>query len=181
MLKKKFGITLIVISTLVYGSIFFLSIHHGTSFFDEILIQLNRVAGNLNKKDEVQQSKFILKTIVENEHPPQIWQKLIAHNKENDHQELFYYYKIWTVKAKLSIDDIAGSYPIFEKTQNGITLINMRYGKTKPILQFPFFRDNKGNIITGLFFPINEKPMSADYNNDNKVNDKDVILARKKE
>ncbi|MCF6247021.1 MAG: hypothetical protein L3J69_06630 [Desulfobacula sp.] len=181
MLKKKFGITLIIISTLVYGSIFFLSMHHETSFFDEILIQLNRAAGNLNKKDEIQQSKFILKTIIENDHPPQIWKNLIAHNPQNDNEELFYYYKIWTIRTKLSMDDIAGSYPIFEKTKNGITHINMRYGKDKPVLQFPFFRNNAGNLVTGLFFPINERSMSADYNKDNKVNYKDVILARKRE
>ncbi len=55
----------------------------------------------------------------------------------------------------------------------------MRYGKSKPVVQFPFYKDKKGNMIAGLFFPINEQPLSADLNNDNKIDHKDVLIARK--
>lgn len=176
---KRFSITLIIVSTIVYGSMFGLGIYYGTGFFEEILIQLNRVSTNLSKKDEVTQSREILKTIIENEHPTENWKNLIVKNPKMNHAELFYYYKIWTIKTKLSQKDIVASYPIFQKGTNDITIINMRYGKSKPILQFPFFKDQLGNLIAGLFFPLNEKPMSADLNSDNAVNYKDVMLARK--
>jgi len=40
-MPKKFAFSLIVLSTIVYGSIFLMANHYGTGFFDEILIQLN--------------------------------------------------------------------------------------------------------------------------------------------
>ena len=178
---KRFSITLIIMATIVYGSMFFMGYYYGTGFFDEILIQLNRVSIIFSKKQEIEQSKFILKTIIESEHPQDSWKGLIAHNKIKDDEELFYYYKIWTIKTKLSLKDISDSYPIFEKTKNNINIINIRYGKAKPVLQFPFFKDKAGNLKAGLFFPLNEKPLSADYNKDNKVDYKDVLLARKAE
>ena len=176
---KRFSITLIVVSTIVYGSMFFMGIYYGTGFFDEILAQVNRVSITFSKKQEIKQSKFILKTIIENEHPQKSWKGLIAHNQIKDDEEVFYYYKIWSIKTKLSHKDITDSYPIFEKVKNNINIINIRYGKEKPVLQFPFFKDKAGNLKTGLFFPLNEKPISADYNKDNKVDHKDVLLARK--
>ena len=176
---KKFSITLIALSTIIYGSLFFMAKHYNTSFFDEIVMQLNRIVCSLNKKQEIQTSKTILKLILKNEHPPANWDNLIVHNPEDDNKDLFYFYKIWTIKTKLTIKDIDGSYPIFQSRGNNVTLINMRYGKEKPVLQFPFSKDKKGNLITGLFFPINERPMSADYNKDNKVNYEDVLIARK--
>ncbi|MBU2630975.1 MAG: hypothetical protein KKE61_20360 [Proteobacteria bacterium] len=181
MFKKSFGVTLIILSTIVYGSIFFLANQYQTSFFDEMLIQLNRITTSSSKKQEISQSKLILRTILENEHPPADWANLIVRSEQTDHEQLFYHYKIWTIKTKLGIEDITDSYPVFESKSDNITVINMRYGKTKPVLQFPFFKDKKGNLITGLFFPINEKPLSADYNNDNKINHEDVMLARKAE
>ncbi len=179
MLKKRFGITLIVLATIVYGSIFIMGQYHGTGFFDEMLIQINRVSAGFYNKSEINQSKIILTTILQNDHPPANWKNLVAHNPQNDSTELFYYYKIWTIKAKLSLKDVKGSYPIFESTQNNIISINMRYGKSKPVIKFPFFRDAGGNILTGLFFPINEQPMSADLNKDKKINHDDVVIARK--
>ncbi|MCP3874975.1 MAG: hypothetical protein GY699_17710 [Desulfobacteraceae bacterium] len=176
---KKFAITLIVISTSVYGTTFFIAKHHGTSFFDEIVIQLNRLSTNLSNEQEVERSRFILRSIVENEQPPANWDNLIVHNQKTNHKELFYYYKIWTIKTKLSIADINDSYPIFKKEEKTLIRINMRYGKDKPILQFPFSKNKEGSVITGLFFPINERPLSADLNKDNKINNEDVKLARK--
>lgn len=177
---KRFAITLIVLTTIVYGSIFGLSIYHDTKFFDEILIQLNRVDANLNQSQEIEQSKLVLKTIMENEHPPENWATLIVRDGENDQARLFYFYKVWTIQSQLSLEDIMDSYPIFKSEQKKVTLINMRYGKQKPVLQFPFFKTIDGRLITGFFFPINELPFSADYNNDNTVNHEDVLLAQKK-
>ena len=179
MLKKRFGITLIVLTTIVYGSIFIMGQYYGTGFFDEMLIQINRLSASFNSKAEVNQSKLILTTIMENEHPPESWKGLIAHNPQNNSKELFYYYKIWTIKTKLSLKDVKDSYPIFAITKNNIISINMRYGKSKPVVKFPFFRDADGNLLTGLFFPINEQPMSADLNKDKKINHDDVVVARK--
>lgn len=178
---KRFSITLIIMATIVYGSMFFMGIYYETGFFDEILIQLNRVSTRFTKKQEIEQSKFILKTIIENEHPPDSWKGLIAHNRIKDDEELFYHYKIWTIKTKLSLKNITDSYAISEQNKNNINIINIRYGKANPVLQFPFFKDKAGNLKTGLFFPINEKPISADYNKDNAVNYEDVRLARKAE
>jgi len=84
------------------------------------------------------------------------------------------------IKAKLNINDINASYPIFTSSSENSIVINMRYGKDKPIVRFPFYKDEKENLITGLFFPINEKPLNADLNDDDKIDYKDVILARKK-
>lgn len=178
-MPKKFAITLIVLSTLIYGTIFLMAQRYGTGFFDEIIIQVNRMAINLSKNQEVTLSKLILKTILENEHPPDFWHSLIARSQKNDHKELFYHYKIWTLKTKLSIKDISRSYPTFQSQKDSFTIINMRYGKIKTVLQFPFLKDKAGNLIVGLFFPINETPFSADYNNDKIINYEDVVLARK--
>ncbi|MFH2059368.1 MAG: hypothetical protein ABIJ59_10765 [Pseudomonadota bacterium] len=177
---KRFSITLIALTTIVYGSIFGLSIYHDTQFFDEILIQLNRVNATFTQKQEIEQSKLILKTIMENEHPPDNWTSLIVHNQENDQTRLFYFYKVWTIKSGLSLEDIMGSYPIYKSEQKKMTLVNMRYGKKKPVLQFPFFKADSGDLITGFFFPINELPFVADYNKDNTINHEDVLLARTK-
>ncbi len=177
---KKFSISLIIMATFLYGTIFVMSQRYETSFFDEIVMQLNRMTANMNKSQEVQFTKLILTIIINNEHPPSDWNRFIAHNSEYDHKELFYYYKIWSIKAKLNINDINASYPIFTSSSENSIVINMRYGKDKPIVRFPFYKDEKENLITGLFFPINEKPLNADLNDDDKIDYKDVILARKK-
>lgn len=176
---KKFAISLIIMSTFLYGTVFFLSRQYETAFFDEILIQLNRMSATMNKPQEVQFSKTILTSVINNEHQPSDWNKFIIHNSKYDHTELFYYYKVWSIKVKLNINDINSSYPIYSASSENSIVINMRYGKNKPVVQFPFFKDKKGNMIAGLFFPINVKPLSADLNNDNKINHDDVILARK--
>jgi hypothetical protein len=180
-MAKRFGITLIVLSTILYGSIFFLSIQYGTDFFDEILAQANRIAISFSKKPEIQQSKLVLKAILENEHPPENWNNLIVHNQQNDHKELFYYYKIWTIKTKLTLETINSSYPIFKSERSNITFINMRYGKTNPVVQFPFSKGKTGSPITGLFFPLNQRSMAVDFNKDDTVNHKDVLIARARE
>ncbi len=177
---KKFSISLIIMSTFIYGTIFIMSKHYKTTFFDEIGIQLNRMAANMNKSPEVQFTKLILAAIINNEHPPSDWNRFLAHSPEYDNKELFYHYKIWSIKAKLNINDINSSYPIFTAKNAKSVIINIRYGKDKPVVQFPFYKDKKENMITGLFFPINDKPLNADLNDDDKIDYKDVILARKK-
>ena len=167
-------------STFLYGTIFVMSKHYETSFFDEILIQLNRMTANMNKSQEVEFTKTILTAIINNEHPPSDWNRFIVHDPKYDNKELFYYYKIWSIKTKLNINDINASYPIFTASSAKSIVINMRYGKDKPVLQFPFYKDKKENLMTGLFFPINEKPLNADLNNDDAINHKDVIMAKKK-
>jgi hypothetical protein len=176
---KKFSISLIIMATFLYGTIFVMSKHYETSFFDEILIQLNRMTANMNKSQEVQFTKIILTAIINNEHPPSDWHRFILHSPEYDNKELFYYYKIWSVKAKLNINDINASYPIFTANSENSIVLNMRYGKDKPVVQFPFYKDKKENLTTGLFFPINAQPLNADLNNDKKIDHKDVIIARK--
>ena len=178
-MRKRFAITLIVVSTFVYGTIFVMAKRYDTGFFDEMTNQVNRMALNMSKRDEVALTKLTLKTILENEHPPDLWHGLIARSKRYDHQELFYHYKVWTLKSNLSMKDISRSYPINESTKDGHTIINIRYGKLKKVLQFPIMKGNAGNLIVGLFFPINEMPFSADYNNDKIIDYKDVIRARK--
>lgn len=177
---KRFALTLIGMSTFIYGCIFYLSFVHDTKFYDEILIQINRMTANMSYMDEVQQSKFILKTIIDNEHPPENWEQLIVHNQQKDNQQLFYFYKVWTLKIGLTHKDVKKSYPIFSSSQNQLSIINMRYGKKKLVLQFPFSKTPDGKIITGLFYAINELPFSADFNKDNRVDHKDVLLAQKK-
>jgi hypothetical protein len=177
---KRFAITLITLSTLLYGSIFVSSLLHDTRFFDEIVIQLNRMSTNLNNMDEVQHSKLILNTILENETPPENWQTLITKPPKDDFDQLFYFYKVWTIKTGLTQKNIKKSYPIYKAHQNQLTIINMRYGKKKPILQFPFSKTSQGNLVSGLFFAINEMPFSADYNGDERIDHKDVLLALKK-
>lgn len=179
MFMRRFAITLIIISTSIYGSVFFLAKQHGTGFFDEILMQLNRLTIGISNKLEVEQSKIILLTILKNDHPPETWRSLIIHNQNNDHNELFYYYKIWLIKSGLSINHIARSYPIFRSKQNNLTIIKMRYGSNKPVIQFPFSKNSKGILTTGLFFPLNETSILADLNKDNKVNAQDVMRAKK--
>jgi hypothetical protein len=176
---KRFSISLIVVASTVYGSLFGLGLYYDTGFFDEFSIQLNRASGRFTKKEEVAVTKFLLKSIVNNEQPPETWNGLISHNQQKDDTQLFYYYKIWAVNAKLSIKEISESYPIFSKIDNNIQAINMRYGKDKPVLQFSFFRNKAGKLKTGLFFPINEPPLEADYNGDGKINAEDLALAKK--
>lgn len=178
-MRKRFAITLIVVSTIAYGTIFLMAIHHDTGFFDEMINQVNRMAIHLSKRQEVALTKLTLKTILENEHPPDIWYGLIGPSKKNDPKELFYHYKVWTLKINLSIKDISRSYPIYESKKDGHTIIHMRYGKLKTVLQFPISQGKAGNLIVGLFFPINEMPFSADYNKDKIIDHKDVVLARK--
>ncbi|MCP4670838.1 MAG: hypothetical protein GY857_05990 [Desulfobacula sp.] len=179
-MKKKFSISLIIMASFLYGTIFFISQRHETSFFDEIVIQLTRMTTNMNKSQEVQFTKTILAVIINNEHPPSDWNRFIAHNPKYDNKELFYYYKIWSLKTNLNIADINASYPIYSASSEQSIFINMRYGKDKPVVRFPFYKDNKENLMIGLFFPINEKPLNADLNNDNQINHKDVVIARKK-
>jgi hypothetical protein len=167
-------------ATFLYGTIFFMSKQYGTTFFDEISIQLTRMTATMNKPSEVQFSKTILTAIINNEHPPSDWNQYIANNLKYDQTELFYYYKVWITKIKLNVKDVNTSYPIYSASNENFIFINMRYGKNKPVVQFPFLKDKKGNMIAGLFFPINEKPLSADLNADNKINHDDVILARKR-
>ena len=179
-MPRKFAISLIIISTIVYGYIFLVSKQYGTGFFDEILYQMNRMAVLLANNQEVVQTKRILSAVLTNEHPPKKWKGLIARSQEKDHLELFYHYKIWTLKTGLRMEDIAGSYPIHKFNKEMFTVINMRYGNTQPTLQFPLFRDKTGKIVSGLFFPLGEPPVDVDYNNDNIISYEDVVLARKK-
>ncbi len=176
---KKFAISLIIMSTFLYGTIFVMSKRYETSFFDEISIQLIRMTASMNKSQEVQFTKIILTAIINNEHPPSDWNKFILHSPDYDNKELFYYYKIWSIKAKLNINDINAAYPIFTASSANSVIVNMRYGKDKPVVQFPFYKDKKENLMTGLFFPINQQPLNADLNNDDKIDHQDVVLARK--
>lgn len=177
---KRFSITLIVLSSIVYGSAFFMGKYYGTGFFDEILIQINRLDAGFTRKEEVGQTKFLLKAILENEHPPAKWEQLVAHDRKSSHTELFYHYKVWIVKVGLNAEDIDASYPIFKAGQQNVSIINMRYGKGKPVVQFPFVRNKSGELVSGLFYPINEPPLSTDYNKDDSIDETDVILARKR-
>ncbi len=174
---KRFSISLIVLSSVVYLTIFLISRHHETGFFDEILIQLNRISTNMSHEQKVKQTKILLKLIIENDTPPAHWNLFIDHNWKTDPNELFYYYKVWIIKAGLNLADIDESYPIYSSKEKEITKINMRYGPNKPILQFPFSVDKHKKLTTGLFFPINEPPFSADLNKDKFINEKDVRLA----
>jgi len=176
---KKFSISLIIMSTFLYGTIFVMSKRYETSFYDEIVFQLNRMTATMNKSQEVQFTKTILSAIINNEHPPSDWHRFIVHSPEYDNKELFYYYKIWSIKTQLNINDITASYPISTASNQTKIVLNMRYGKDKPVVQFPFYKDKKENLTTGLFFPINQQPLNADLNNDEKIDHQDVILARK--
>ncbi len=176
---KRFAVTLIILSTFVYGSVFFLSMHYHTGFFDEILIQINRLDTGLFNKAEVRQSRQLLKTIIKNEYPPENWQAFIVKPAENDADQLFYHYKVWVTKTQLTLTDIEDSYPIFKSKKDKAILINMRYGNDKPVLQFPFYRTTNGKLLTGLFFPVNELPFDADLNKDHIIDQKDVLIARK--
>ncbi len=176
---KRFAITLIILSTLVYGSVFFLSMHYHTGFFDEILIQMTRMDAGFFNKAEVRQSKQVLKTIIENEHPPENWPGMIFKPGDNNAEQLFYHYKVWVTKTQVTLADVKGSYPIFKSKEDKAILINMRYGNKKPVLQFPFYKTGSGKLLTGLFFPINELPFDADLNKDHIIDQKDVLIARK--
>ena len=177
---KRFSITLIVLSTLVYGSVFIMSKYHGTGFFEEVLMQMNRLETGFGNKIEVRQSKALLSSILESEAPPENWDRLIVPDKKTKHQELFYHYKVWTIKIGLTQAEVRKSYPIYKSRQQNMTIINMRYGRQKTIVQFPFFRDSSNQIVTGLFFPVNELPFSADLNKDGAIDHRDVTIAKKK-
>lgn len=177
---KRFSITLIVLSTLVYGCVFIMSKYHDTGFFEEILMQVNRLETGFSNKAEIQQSKVLLSLIIGSEIPPNNWDSMILPGPKRTNQELFYHYKVWTMKIGLTPTDVKKSYPIFKSGQQDVTIINMRYGKQKAIVQFPFFRDSSNNIVTGLFFPVNELPFSADLNKDGVINQRDVAIAKKK-
>ena len=177
---RRFAFTLIALTTIVYGSVFLLAKHHGTGFFDEILIQMNRFSASLANKAEINQSKFILKLIMDNEHPPDNWKTLISGKEKSDTVTLFYHYKTWLTQSGLTHEDVAGSYPIFKSSTNQLIILNMRYGKNKPVLQFPFLASKDNGLITGLFFPVNELAFSADLNKDGKIDHQDVELAAKR-
>lgn len=177
---KKFAISLLIMATFMYGTIFFMSKRYETVFFDEILIQLNRVTANINRPQEVEFTKILLASIINNEQPPSDWSRYIIHSPKYNNMELFYYYKIWTIKTELNLDDVNRSYPIYTVSNERKVVVNMRYGPSKPVVRFPFYKNDKGDLITGLFFPVNERPLSADLNNDDKINHEDVILARKR-
>ncbi len=175
---KRFSISLIILSSIIYLTIFLISRHHETGFFDEILIQLNRISTNMNHEKKVKQTKLVLNLILNHETPPDQWRFIVDHNWKTDPNELFYYYKVWMIKTGLTSADIDASYPIYNTKEDQVTKINMRYGPDKSILQFPFSVDKKKNLITGLFFPINEPPFSADLNGDKFINHLDVSLAK---
>ena len=177
---KKFAISLIIMSTFMYGTVFLMSKRYETAFFDEILIQLNRMTANFNRPNEVEFTKILLASVINNEQPPSDWSRYIIHSSKYNNMELFYYYKIWTIKTELNLDDVNGSYPIYTASNEKKVVINMRYGPSKPVVQFPFYKNDKGDLITGLFFPVNERPLPADLNKDDKINHEDVILARKR-
>lgn len=176
---KKFSISLIIMSTFLYASIFVVSKQYNTSFFDEINNQLTRVTAVFNKPKEIEFTKLVLSAIVNSEHPPADWDNYLFHNPEYSHSELFYYYKVWTIKLKLTLEQITSSYPIYSRRGKNSIAVDMRYAPSRPVVRFPFFQDSKGNLVAGLFFPVNEKPLVADLNRDHKVNHEDVILAKK--
>ena len=77
-MRKNFAITLIFISTAVYLTVFIISVQNHTGFFDEILNQLNRLNVSFNHKKEVDQSKLVLKTILENRTAGPAAQRLVG-------------------------------------------------------------------------------------------------------
>lgn len=178
-MPKKFAISLIVLSTILYANVFHLSVVHKTSFFDEMIMQINRFQVGLANKDEMNLSKLILRTILENEHPPEEWNRMILPSPEFNHTKLFYFYKVWSIQRGLTLGDIKSSYPIFKTKKNHLTILKIRYGKDKPILQFPFSKNSEDFPIAGLFLAANELPFSADLNKDDEINHADVVLATK--
>ncbi len=177
---KRFSITLIVISTLVYGGVFFMAFYHDTGFFEEMLIQINRIDAGTTRKAHVKLSKMIFMEVLDNEHPTKTWFSMIAPKPGRNDTELFYHYKVWCERTGLTPGEISGSYPIFKSAQQHIAIINMRYGKAMPVVQFPIVKITDGTLRSLLFYPINEPPFSADLNKDQVVDHQDVILARKK-
>lgn len=179
MIIKRFAVTLIIMATVLYGSIFVMSKQYGTPFFEEIVIQLNRMNEKFGGSPEVTMTKTVLKAIIENETPPDEWNRFILHASEYSPNDLFYLYKVWSVTVSLTLRDINKSYPILNtENENGI-LLRMRYGKTQPVLQFKFFKVGEDTLAMGLFYPVNEPPVSADLNNDKTIDAKDVRIARR--
>ncbi len=177
---KKFAITMICIASLLYGTTFLISRSNNTNFFEEINCQLMRLQGKFHYSKQVDHSKKILATVLNNEIPPSLWQSLLEERLHEYSDKAFYFFKIWLIEAQLTESDIDAAYPIFIATGGDAINMKLRFPGTDHVLQFNIYDNDKEQVVSGLIFPVNNNNFSADYNNDESIDYQDALLARKR-
>jgi hypothetical protein len=177
-MRKKFAITLICLTTILYGSILSISISNETRFFQEINYQLVRAQGKLKYDLQVSHMKDLLKAVFDNDAPPPEWDSYLEDSLKEFSTKAFYFFKVWLIESNISQDDIADSYLIFIAQSGDKQILDLRFPSQGYVLQFNIYANSSGQPVSGLFFPKKNREFSADYNNDSFVNYQDVVLAR---
>lgn len=179
-MRKKFAITLICLTTILYGAVFFISRNNGTGFLEEINCQLMRLHGNLKYAQQVDQAKGLLKMVLNNENPPSNWNDFLEEKLQPFNDKAFYFFKIWMIDSHITADNIEASYPVHIVERVDTLTVLQRFPGTGHVLQFNIFTNAASKPVFGLFLPINNSNFSADYNYDDRIDYEDVLLARKR-
>ncbi len=177
---KNMAITFFCIILFLFGWVFLHSRYHSTGLGDELQVQITRLFVADRYKREVNFAKFILKTIAENEEPPEIWQTIVQPTLNRFSNDSFYFFKIWLIESKTTLQDIENSYPIYIFEKDNKILFELRCGRSNPTIQFTIIREQESKLKSDFIFPLNNCLFDPDYNKDDKYDRKDVLLAKEK-
>lgn len=175
---RKIAYTIVVLILFLFGGVFALSLYHETTLPNEFQNQISRMHAAIKYSDEVNYARVILRTIAENEKPPQNWQELVGPRLNSCSDKSFYFFKVWIVESGTTLNDIDSSYPISVFKEDRVVMFDMRYGHLNPILQFTIYPEKANEMRADLVFPLNNCLFNADYNGDDVYDSKDVALAR---
>jgi len=160
-------------------SIYIISYKQHTRFLNELAIQTYRILTINKYKEESDYAKYVLSEIINNDNPPKNWKDQIGERSQRLGVGLFYIFKVWFIESRTPLSEIENSYIIIpHKIESGVMFL-LRYGNSKPAIQFHIVRTKNNKLKADFTFPLNNCTFNPDYNGDNVFDMKDVILARK--
>ncbi len=178
-IMKKITI-LLACSVLLLGLVVLkISLEQNTTYLDELQILLFRLVTINKYEEEANYARYILSGIIMNDVPPDNWGELTGERSQKFKNGLFYFFKVWFIESETTIQDIEKSYIIFAHKSENYVLFELRYGKSKPAIQFRVTKNNNNNFVADFTFPLNNCTFHPDYNRDNVFDSKDVALAKK--
>lgn len=175
---KRICAVIVTVTFIIVGVVLTFSTYHKTSFAQEALTQAIRILSIIQYKDEVQHARFVLKTIIEHDNPPDNWSEITGASMKRFGHDAFYFFKVWFIESGTTIQDIQQSYPIYIFESDGKVKFDLRYGRFQPTIQFTISNEGQNVLNADMSFPVNNCLFDADYNHDDEFDMNDVILAK---
>ena len=128
--------------------------------------------------DELSYAREFLNTAILQDTPPTDWIDSVS--LRTDKTNYFYALKINFIECGTTLDDIQNGQIWVFRSESTNTQFFFYYQRHCPELQFNITLDEAGRKHTEAIFPLNNCTFDPDYNDDGKIDMKDVTLAKQK-